>query len=31
MLVEIFEHLATLGDVWYPRHDELAALVLAQT
>jgi len=30
MLVEILEHLATLGDIWYPRHDELAKLVLSQ-
>ena len=30
MLVEILEHFATLGDVWYPRHDELAATVLSR-
>ena len=29
MLVEILDHLAALGGVWFPRHDELAAFVLA--
>jgi peptidoglycan/xylan/chitin deacetylase (PgdA/CDA1 family) len=28
MLVEILAHLRALGEVWFPRHDELAALVM---
>jgi peptidoglycan/xylan/chitin deacetylase (PgdA/CDA1 family) len=31
MLVEILDHLRALGGVWFPRHDELAAYVLAHT